>query len=178
MTAATMPVSDTGRTGPWWLVLLEGIAALILGILLLTDTAATVAVVVQFLGFYWLIDGIFRLVSIFLDSRDWGWKLAGGVIGIIAGLYVIGHPLWSAIAVPATAAIVVGILGIVMGVIALVQSFRGAGWGSAILGVLGILFGLVIIANPLGSAVGLAWTLGFLGIFGGIAMIFMAFRMR
>jgi uncharacterized membrane protein HdeD (DUF308 family) len=178
MTAAAMPVSDTGRTGPWWLVLLEGIAALILGLLLLTNTPETVFVVVQFLGVYWLIDGIFRLVSIFLDSREWGWKLAGGIIGIIAGLYVLKHPLWSALVVPTTAAIIVGILGIIMGVIALVQSFRGAGWGAAILGVLGILFGLAVIANPFGSAIGLTWGLGVLGIFGGIAMIIMSFRLR
>jgi uncharacterized membrane protein HdeD (DUF308 family) len=65
-----------------------------------------------------------------------------------------------------------------MGVIALVQAFRGSGWGAGILGVLGILFGLVVIANPLGSAVGLTWSLGFLGVIGGLAMIFMAFRLR
>ena len=69
MTAAAMAVWDTGRAGPLWLVLLEGIAALILGFLLLTNTPETVFVVVQFVGVYWLIDGIFRLVSIFLDHR-------------------------------------------------------------------------------------------------------------
>ena len=178
MTAATMPMADTRGTGPWWLVLLEGIAALILGILLLVNPAETVFVVVQFLGFYWLIDGIFRLVSIFIDHRDWGWKLFGGIIGILAGLYVIRNPLWSALAVPATAAIVVGIFGLIMGAIAIFQAFRGAGWGSGILGALGVLFGLGIMANPLGSAAGLAIGLGVLGIVGGIAMIVMAFRMR
>jgi uncharacterized membrane protein HdeD (DUF308 family) len=183
MTASTAPTATAaplgGRRGvPWWLVLLEGIAALILGILLLTDTQATVFVVVQFLGFYWLIDGVFRLISIFLDSADWGWKLAGGLIGIFAGLYVIQHPLWAAYAVPATAAFVIGIAGIVMGIISLVQAFRGSGWGAGILGVLGILFGLVILANPLASAVGLTIGLGFLGIVGGIVLMMVAFRQR
>jgi uncharacterized membrane protein HdeD (DUF308 family) len=178
MTAAAMPMTEARGTGPWWLVLLEGIAALILGFLLLTNTGETVFVLVQFVGFYWLIDGIFRLVSIFIDRSDWGWKLAAGIIGIIAGLYVIRHPLWAAFAVPETAAVIVGILGIIMGAIALFQAFRGAGWGSGILGALGILFGLTIISNPMLSAVGLAWTLGILGIVGGIAMIFMAFRLR
>jgi uncharacterized membrane protein HdeD (DUF308 family) len=178
VTAAAMPVPDTERAGPWWLVLLEGIAALILGVLLLTNTPETVFVVVQFVGVYWLIDGIFRLVSIFLDSRGWGWKLAGGVLGIVAGLYVLKHPLWSAFAVPGAAAVVVGILGIVMGVLALVEAFRGGGLGVGILGALGVLLGIVILANPLPSAIGLAWALGVLGIVGGIAMIVMAFRLR
>jgi uncharacterized membrane protein HdeD (DUF308 family) len=178
MTAAAMPVPDTERAGPWWLVLLEGIAALVLGVLLLTNTPEKVFVVVQFLGLYWLIDGIFRLVSLFLDRRGWGWKLAGGVLGIVAGLYVLRHPLWSALVVPGAAAFVVGILGIVMGTLALVEAFRGSGWGAGILGVLGILLGIGILANPLASAIGLAWALGALGIFGGIAMIFTAFRLR
>ena len=178
MTASATPVPERRQLGPWWLVLLEGIAALILGFLLLTNTPETVFVVVQFLGFYWLIDGIFRLVSIFIDHRDWGWKLFGGIIGILAGMYVIRNPLWSALAVPATAAIVVGIFGLIMGAIAIFQAFRGAGWGSGILGVLGVLFGLAIMTNPLGSAAGLAIGLGVLGLVGGLLMIIMSFRLR
>lgn len=178
MTAAALPMAATGRAGPWWLVLLQGIAALILGALLLTNTPETVFVVVQFLGFYWLIDGVLRLVSIFIDSREWGWKLAGGVVGILAGLWVIRHPLWSAVAVPETAAVFVGVFGVVMGVLAVVQAFRGSGWGAGFLGVLGVLLGLGILFNPLTSAVALTWTLGLLAMFGGIALIVTAFRLR
>jgi uncharacterized membrane protein HdeD (DUF308 family) len=178
MTAASMPVAGTSRSVPWWLVLLEGIAALILGFLLLTDTSATVLFVVQVIGFYWLIDGIFRLISIFLDSTGWGWKLAGGLIGVFAGLYVIQHPLWAALVVPTTAALVIGIAGIAMGVMAIIQAFRGEGWGVGILGAIGVIFGIIILANPLVSALGLAIALGILGIVGGIILIVMAFRMR
>jgi uncharacterized membrane protein HdeD (DUF308 family) len=163
---------------PWWLVLLEGIAALILGFLLLTDTAATTVVVVQFIGAYWLVDGAFRLVSMFIDHRGWGWKLAGGILGILAGLVVLQHPLSAAVIVPGTAAVIVGILGIIMGVIALVQAFQGSGWGAGILGVLGILFGLVLIFNPFAAAVGLVWAAGIFGLVGGIALIIAAFRFR
>jgi uncharacterized membrane protein HdeD (DUF308 family) len=62
---------------PWWLVLLEGIAAIILGILLLTAPQATLFVLVQLLGIYWLVKGIFQIANIFIDSSRWGWKLFG-----------------------------------------------------------------------------------------------------
>jgi uncharacterized membrane protein HdeD (DUF308 family) len=163
---------------PWWVVLLEGIAALVLGLLLLADPSATTVVVVQLLGAYWLIDGIFRLVTLFVDRRGWGWKLVGGILGIILGLIVLQHPLWSAVFVPATLALMVGILGMIMGVFALIQAFQGSGWGAGILGVLGFLFGLVVLANPFAATIGLVWAVAFLAVAGGIVLIIAAFRFR
>src|SRR6476619_7415171 len=57
--------------------------------------AARTAVIVQLLGLYWLVDGVVRLVSIFVNRSGWGWKLAMGILGIILGLAVLQHPLWS-----------------------------------------------------------------------------------
>ena len=51
------------KARPWWLLLLEGIAAIIVGILLFTSTEKTLVVLVQFIGLYWLIRGIFDIVS-------------------------------------------------------------------------------------------------------------------
>ena len=179
-TAGSMaaPMEASGSGMPWWVALLEGIAALILGLLLVTDTAATTVVVVQLLGVYWLVDGIFRLITIFIDHRGWGWKLIGGILGIFLGLVVLRHPLWSTIVVPESLAVIVGILGMVMGVFSLIQAFQGSGWGAGILGVLGFLFGLVILANPLTSAIGLIWAVAALAICGGALLIITAFRYR
>src|SRR3954452_6729029 len=85
---------------PWWLVLLEGIFAALFGFLLLIAPGSTLVFLVQVLGFYLLIDGILRVVSIFIDHSLWGLKLALGILGLIAGIVVLQHPLWSAIAVP------------------------------------------------------------------------------
>ena len=117
---ADAPADVAGRLSyPWWLVLLEGVAALILGILFLTNTAMTTAVVVVFLGVWWLIGGIFALISIFVgdDETAWYWKLLKGIIGILAGLIVIQHPLASAIIVPTTVALLLGIMGVIYGAI-------------------------------------------------------------
>jgi uncharacterized membrane protein HdeD (DUF308 family) len=71
-------------TFPWWLVLLEGIFAAIFGLLLLIAPGSTTLFLVQVLGFYLLIGGILRVVSIFIDHTLWGLKLVIGILGLIA----------------------------------------------------------------------------------------------
>ncbi len=175
---ATATASQEGPAVPWWLVLLEGIALVILGLLLLTDPAATTVVVIQFLGIYWLVKGIFELVSMFIDHRQWGWKLFGGILGIIAGIVILQHPLWSAILVPATLVWLLGFFGIVMGCISLFQAFKGAGWGVGVLGVLSIIFGLYLLANTLISTLSLPWVVGIFALIGGVVAIWNSFKVR
>jgi uncharacterized membrane protein HdeD (DUF308 family) len=164
-------VAQESRGVPWWAVLIQGIAAFILGVLLLINPASTTLVIVQFLGIYWFIVGIIDIVRIFIDSTAWGWKLFSGIVGILAGLAIIQYPLWATILVPTVLVWVIGFFGIVIGVIGLVQAFQGAGWGMGILGVLSILFGLVLLANPMVGALTLPFIFGILGIVGGIAAI-------
>ena len=175
----TGAVSAEGQMVPWWLVLLQGIAAVIIGLLLITATGQTIAFLVVFLGFYWLISGIFAIVGIFVDPSQWGWKLFMGILGIIAGLIVIQHPIWSAILVPKVLVIVIGIQGIIIGIIGLIQAFQGAGWGVAVLGVLSIVFGIILLANAMIAAlVALPIVLGVFGIIGGVLAIIAAFQLK
>jgi uncharacterized membrane protein HdeD (DUF308 family) len=174
----TTTASKEVPTVPWWLVLLEGIALVILGLLLLTNPAMTTLVLIQFLGIYWLIKGIFEIVSMFIDHRQWGWKLFSGILGIIAGIVILQHPLWSAILVPATLVWLLGFFGIIMGAISIFQAFKGAGWGVGILGVLSIIFGLYLLANTLISTLSLPWVVGLFAIVGGVVAIWNSFKVR
>jgi uncharacterized membrane protein HdeD (DUF308 family) len=176
MTATT--VQKQTAIIPWWVVLIEGIAAIILGILLLINPGSTTVLIIQFLGIYWFIDGIMSIVRIFIDKTAWGWKLISGIIGILAGMAIIQYPLWATVLVPTVMVWLFGFFGIIIGVIGLIQAFQGAGWGAGILGVLSILFGIVLLANPLVGALALPWIFGFLGIVGGIAALVMAFRLK
>ena len=163
---------------PWWLVLLQGIAALIIGIFLVTSPGITMTILIQFLGIYWFVSGIFSIVAIFIDSSGWGWKLFSGILGIIAGIIVIQNPLWSRILVPTVVVIIVGIQGVIIGIVGLIQAFQGAGWGAGVLGALSIVFGLILLFNPVIGAALLPWVLGILGIVGGIMAIIASFRLR
>src|SRR3712207_9274893 len=94
-------VGTSGETLPWWVVLVEGILVVLLGLLLLVAPGASLFFMVQLLGLYLFIACIFRIIGIFLDSSLWGWKLVAGVLCLIAGLAVLDHPLWSTITAPA-----------------------------------------------------------------------------
>jgi uncharacterized membrane protein HdeD (DUF308 family) len=179
MTTTTHTAETEVPPIPWWLVLLEGIAAVIIGILLLTSPGIPLFALVQITGFFWLIGGIFRIVSIFVDSSSWGWKLLGGIIGILAGLVVLQHPVWSTLLLPAVYVIILGIQGIILGGASLVMAFRGGGWGTGVLGVLSIILGVVLLLNPLfiGIAV-LPFVLGAFALVGGILAVVAAFMMR
>lgn len=166
------------RGSPWWLILLEGIAAVIIGIFLLISPGMTTLVLVQFLGFYWLFSGVLSLVGLFVDRTSWGWKLCAGILGIIAGLIVIRHPLWSAVLIPTTLVLILGILGLVEGIVKIVQAFKGGGGGMAVLGILSFLFGIFLLFAPLMAALALVIVLGIFAIIGGIAAIVLAFRTR
>ena len=163
---------------PWWLVLIEGIALIVMGLLLLASPGMTTLILVQFIGIYWLVAGIFKIVSIFLDSSGWGWKLAGGILGILAGLIVLQHPLWSPLVIGNVLVIILGIQGIIVGVVGLIRAFKGAGWGSGILGVISILFGLLFLFNVWAFTFSLPWAIGLLALVGGVLAIVAAFRLK
>lgn len=184
MAATTTAPAQKGYW-PWWLMLLNGIALIIIGILLIgtpKETAQTLVLLMRLLGLYWIISGIFGIVSIFVDSTAWGWRLAMGIIGIFAGWVVLDNPLWSAVLVPATFVWLLGLQGIVMGIISLIEAFRGAGWGAGILGAISIVLGIVLVGNAFSNAVitalVVAWMGGIFAIVGGIAAIVWAFRIR
>jgi uncharacterized membrane protein HdeD (DUF308 family) len=70
----------------WWVF--QGIAVIILGVMLLTDPGATLVALVTFLGFYWLVTGLLALVRVFVDrSVPWIWSLIIGIVGVLAGIF-------------------------------------------------------------------------------------------
>ena len=163
---------------PWWLVLIQGIAGVIIGLLLLISPLKTTVFLVQFLGIYWFVSGIFGIVSIFIDHTHWGWKLFAGLLGIIAGILILQHPLWSTVLVPTTLVIILGIEGLIIGVVNLIHAFRGGGWGIGILGALSIVFGLILLSNLFVSALALPYVAGAFGVVGGSIAIFYSFKLK
>ena len=164
---------------PWWIPLIQGIAAVILGVLLWMNPAQTAVILVQFLAIYWIIAGIMELLRLFVDRSHWGWKVFSGLLGILAGwaLLNLGN-VQAAMLFGWTVVILLGIQGIIMGIVELVEAFRGGGWGPGIMGGLSILFGILLLGNSLAATVMLPWIIGIFMIVGGIFAIVMAFRLR
>ena len=163
---------------PWWLVLIQGILLVVVGILLFTNTGATVVVLAQILAIYWLIAGVLELVSIFIDRSAWGLKLLGGIIGIWAGLFIINNPIGGTLAFGFAVVIILGIQALLLGITNIIQAFRGAGWGIGLLGVINVIFGMILLGNSMIAVATLPWVLGGFAIVGGIASIVFAFRLK
>ena len=165
---------------PWWLVLMGGILSIIIGVLLLTLPVKTVFALTLALGIYWIIQGIFTLVGMFIDHTAWGWKLFIGILSILAGIVILRYPISSAVAIPAIFILILGIQGLIYGIVMLIMAFRGGGWGAGILGALSIIFGLILMANwaSLAAVVTLVWVAAFFALFAGIVQLFQAFRQR
>jgi uncharacterized membrane protein HdeD (DUF308 family) len=176
---ATTTASPTGQSNIWWLFLLQGIAAILLGLMLLSAPGLTLVVLVTFLGFYWLIEGILSLVHVFVDrSLPWIWSLLAGIVGIAAGILVLKHPLLAAITVPTLLVIILGVQGLVMGVLEIIGGFKGGGVGSFILGIINLLIGALLLASPSAAALAVPLVFGILLLIEGAGLIIWAFRLR
>ena len=111
------------RLFPWWLVLLWGIFAVIIGALFLYYPYRSLMASIVFLGVYWFIGGIFTLFAGFMQETDRGWKILIGIISIIAGLVILAYPLYSFLILPAVFMILVGVWALIVGVVKLYQGF-------------------------------------------------------
>ena len=96
----------------------------------------------------------------------------------MVGILVLRDPLVSEVVIPATLVIILGVEGIIIGVIGLIQAFKGGGWGAGILGAVNILFGIILLSSPLIAAYILPFVFGLFAIIGGIILIVFAFRIR
>jgi uncharacterized membrane protein HdeD (DUF308 family) len=167
-----------GEALPWWLVLVEGIVIALFGLILLVAPGSSLVFLVWLLGIYLLVAGIIRIIGIFSDSSSWGWKLAAGILCLIAGLAILSNPLWSTTLASTWLVILVGFLAMLQGAAGLVVAFQGGGWGMGALSVLGILFGLFLVINPLIGVATLTLVVAIFMLIGGVAAVVQAFRMR
>ena len=170
----------------WWIPLVQGIAALVIGLSLLSRPAPTLVALTIFLGAYWLVGGIFDALGA-LSRRDSDphalLALAGALLSVIVGLLLLARPMLgfvvtslAVVTIVASGAIVSGIFSVVWA-IRVRRAIHGEGW-IILFGVLSILLGFMLLASPMMSAVALVQIVAVLAIAGGIAGIVNAFRLR
>jgi uncharacterized membrane protein HdeD (DUF308 family) len=172
----------------WWLLLLQGIAAILIGWWLLTRPIGTTLVLVQFLGLYWLVAGVVDVIRSIVekDSGHRVWQLFGGLIGIMAGMFVLNNPIFAGVLTPAVflwimafAFIINGVVQIFLGNQEADSGERDRSWGSFFVGLFYALFGLLLLAMPLLASIAtVVLSAGILGIVGGIGMMVFSFKLR
>lgn len=177
MTTATMGPTDRGMV-PWWVSLVLGISYVVLGLFLIFQPLASTVAIVIFIGASWFISGVTDLLSLFRSRERWLWTIISGVIGIWAGLAVLGQPLLSAILVPTIFVTILAITGVFIGVVRVVQGFQGAGWGVTIWGAITVLLSGWLLFAPLAGAIVLPFVFGAMALVGGVMTIIAAFMGR
>ena len=158
--------------------------------MLLANPVPTVISLVVFLGLFWLISGIIEVIfSLFLigeKGSKWGLKLVAGIIGILAGIFVLNHPLYAGIITPVILMYFIAFTFIFHGIVYMVAGSEDRekgeyewSWGSLFLGIFYLIFGFVLLIAPVlvsTSAVVIASAI--LAIVGGIGLIIFAFKVK
>ena len=165
-------------TTPWWVVLLEGIIAIIAGLFLLYEPVITTILLIQILGIFWLAGGIVSVIGALVFPENLWWKLLSGILSIIAGIVILTYPAYSSLIVLTLLIIFIGVWVIVTGAVRLAWALKGGGWGTGILGILTIILGLLLLTNSLVGVLVLPWIFGFFLIIGGIGSVIWGIRMR
>ena len=164
---------------PWWVILVEGLVALVVGIYILTQPARVGQWLVFLIAGYLVITNaleIYASVSGPAPADGNAYRLLASGIGFIAGLLVLLVPLVTTAPLLALIAILgigllarglVGLVGVLLG-----REAGGARWGSALANLLNLVFGGLLLYLTTTAAAGdvLRW-LGIAAVVGGALLI-------
>ena len=173
MAAATTPDQSVN-----YAFLLGGITAAIFGIILLIRGEEALTLLVVLLGLWWLIHGAFMVFSVFVDSTDWGWKVAIGLLGMVAGIVVLMNPDSGTDALKGVAGIFLGVLGILIGIAAFIGAFRGGGIGAGVFGAVSAIIGFLVLFNAEFTVNLLIMLFAILLLIDGVVAIYLGLRYR
>jgi uncharacterized membrane protein HdeD (DUF308 family) len=185
MTASSVEKAADLFTRLWWLSLLRGFAALLLGASLLVAPTRGRPMLATYMGMYWLSSGALSILWGLRGARYTRLWLLAGIIGALSGVVIVSHrffapPLDPAIFVYAfaTVAILTGVMHILGGYQIQQQSGRRWSRGSFFLGLFEILLGVLLLISSQEVSPGviiaaIAWSL-----VGGIGLIADALRLR
>jgi uncharacterized membrane protein HdeD (DUF308 family) len=166
----------------WWIVLIRGIFAVLLGCIALAVPAVTALALALLFGAYALVDGLVAIVASFRMSGSGatrGWLAAEGVLGVLFGIAALTFP---GITLLLLVYIVAG-WAIVTGVTAISTAWRvrkeiSGEWLWMLVGALSIVFGILVVFEPGAGLFAVVYTFAFYALLTGIAFIGLSLRLR
>ncbi len=165
---------------------MRDIALILLGILLLTKTGLTVLILVQFLGIYFFVDGIFTIVKSIIGRRSikgCGWGILIGILEVLAGIIVFSHPVASAILTVTVLVFVLAFMAMIWGFVSIFTGIRlrkeiKGEWTMILVGLFGVIFGVLFLLSHQVSAVALMWIFSIFAIVAGFVMVVASFKLK
>ena len=166
--------------GPWWLVLETGIAWLIIAVMVLRFTPASVNTVGVLMGVLFLL-GSFNEFLIASVRRTWRWAhVVMGALFVAGAIWAFARPFnafWALASVLGLLLIFKGTLDIIAAV--MTKDVNSSWWLGLVAGILEIVLGFWASqqAFPARGALLLLWV-GFFALFRGISEIVIGFEVR
>jgi len=189
-----MTASGTAAIGgvlraAWWLVLLRGVLAIVLGVLAFCWPVATVVAFAWVFAIYVIADGVTTITHALSWRRHdpaWGWMLATGVLGIVAGIVVMLWPVAAGAVALLVLLWIVAFWAITSGAAGIPAAASLASGTARTLGVVfsvttllfGALLVILLFATPASALVGLVYVLGAYAVLSGLVLVLIAFRIR
>ena len=166
--------------GPWWLMLVTGIAWLIISVMVLRFTPASITTVGVLMGVLFLLAGVneFLITSI---SPSWRWlHILMGILFAVGAIWSFARPynaFWALASVLGLLLIFKGTLDIIAAVDT--RDINATWWLGLLVGILEIVLGFWTSQQrfPAQGALLLLWV-GFFDLFRGISEIVIAFEVR
>jgi uncharacterized membrane protein HdeD (DUF308 family) len=166
--------------GPWWLFLLTGIAWLVIALMVLRFTPASVNTVGVLMGVLFLLGG-FNEFLIGAVVYSWRWAhIVLGALFVVGAVWAFARPFnafWALASVLGLLLIFKGTLDIVAAV--MTREINPSWWLGLVAGILEIVLGFWASQQgfPARGALLLIWV-GFFALFRGISEIVVAFEVR
>jgi hypothetical protein len=166
--------------GPWWLFLITGIAWLIISVMVLRFTPASINTVGILLGVLFLLAG-FNEFMIGSVGHSWRWAhILLGIFFIIGAIWAFARPFnafWSLASVLGLLLILKGTLDLIAAVVT--RDVNPSWWLGLVTGILELILGFWASqqAFPARGALLLLWV-GFFALFRGISEIVVSFELR
>jgi len=184
--------NGSSRSIGFWIALLRGFFAIILGLILIINPEKTRVMLFNFMGLFWLTTGIIlirRTNVVFGDQTDMvlgrRTSLALGLVAILTGLLVISRSLTKNLVGEVVILELLGAVILLTGVMHLFGEFRIGRVikgkrtpAQKILAIFEIVLGLMLIISPLDQGPIVYWTATIWALIGGGLIISDAFYQR
>lgn len=167
----------------WWMSLILGILYLIAALCLLFAPVSSYIALSIIFSVSMLVTGIIEIIFAISNRNNissWGWYLAGGIIDLILGIYLVAYPLLSMEVIPFIVAFWLMFRGFsAIGYSTDLKRYGTTRWGWYLaFGILAIICSLIILWQPLMGAFYVVYMLAFTFLVIGFFRIMLAFELK
>ncbi len=169
-------------TQKWWVPILRGIIALIIGGVALFRPIETLQVLFVLLGVFLLLDGVIQGATAWIHRRQstrWKTFMFEGLLGFIIGLLALVWPLGIAsvmVYLFAFWALVTGAIRIAAGM--QLRRMIDHEWFLVLSGVLSVILGIILVLVPMVGMITVVWVFGFFMLLFGVIQLFLGKKLR